>query len=137
MTDNTYTVAALHEHRGCVRITELGLEGADRKNPDRPISLMSLDARQQVDAAVQRGLCYRRFTADITLGCEKMPPTGTRLQCGKFTLVILPERKKCWPDCELWQADLPCPLREGVRYARVATPGDLCLGDAFITSQPG
>jgi hypothetical protein len=137
MTDNTYIVAALHEHRDSACITEQGLDGADRKNPDRPISLMSLDARQQVDASAQRGRCYRRFTADITLDCEQMPPTGSVLQCGKLTLVILPERKKCWPDCELWQEGLPCPLRDGVRYASVASPGKLCLGDAFITSQAG
>ena len=131
MNENTFTVAAIHDHPDCARITEDGLEGANRKNPDRPISLMSLNARQQVDAAIQRGLCYRRFTADITLNCEQMPPTGAQLKSGELALVILPERKKCWPDCELWRADLPCPLKEGVRYARVETPGVLCRGQVL------
>ena len=125
------TVAAIHQNRDCARFTETGLEGADRKNPDRPVSLMSLDARQQIDTAVRRGLCYKRFTADITLDCSQMPPTDAKLQCGELTLIILPERKKCWPDCELFQEGLPCPLREGVRYARVITPGGLCRGEAL------
>lgn len=131
MPKEQYLIAAIHENQGCARITKEGLEGANRKSPDRPVSLMSLDARQQVDAAVRRGLCYRRFTADITLDCQQMPPTDARLTCGELTLVILPERKKCWPDCELWQENLPCPLREGVRYARVETPGMLCRGQVL------
>ena len=131
MTTNEFTIAAIHENRDCARITREGLEGADRKNPDRPVSLMSLDARQQVDTAVRRGLCYRRFTADITLNCNQMPPSGARLKCGELILVILPERKKCWPECELLQEQQPCPLREGVRYAQVDSPGRLCLGETF------
>ena len=131
MANINIIIAAIHENRDCARITQTGLEGADRKNPDRPVSLMSLDARQQVDTAVRRGLCYQRFTADITLDCDPMPLTGSRLNCGELTLVILPERKKCWPECELLQEKEPCPLREGVRYARVESPGMLCLGDTF------
>jgi len=131
MTQENYTVAKIHEHQNCAKITIEGLEGANRKSPDRPLSLMSLDSRQHVDAAVRRGLCYRRFTADITLDCEQMPPTDAHLKSGELVLVILPERKKCWPDCELWQENLPCPLREGVRYARVERPGLLCVGEVF------
>ena len=131
MPNEKYTIAAIHENRDCARIIQTGLEGANRKSPDRPVSLMSLEARQQVKKAVHRGLCYRRFTADITLDCDQMPPTGARLKCGKVTLVILPERKKCWPECELLQEQRPCPLREGVRYARVDSPGKLCLGETF------
>lgn len=125
------TVAALYENKTRVHVTKEGLEGVQRKNPDRPVSLMSLTARQSVDRAVQRGLCYERFTADITLDCEQMPPTGTRLKCGDLVLAILPERKKCWPECVLLQKDLPCPLKEGVRYARVETTGTLHLDDSF------
>ncbi len=131
MTEEKFTVAAIHEHQNCACITEEGLEGANRKSPDRPVSLMSLDARQQVDSAVRRGLCYKRFTADITLDCVQMPPSGAHLKGGELVLVILPECKKCWPVCELWQEKHPCPLRDGVRYARVETPGLLCLGEEF------
>ena len=131
MTKEKFTIAAIHENRDCVHITEEGLEGAKRKNPDRPVSLMSLKARQQVDAAVQRGLCYKRFTADITLDCDQMPPTDAHLISGELILVILPERKKCWPECELWQEKQLCPLREGVRYARVEKPGTICLSEVL------
>jgi len=131
MKEDKFIVAAIHKNQDCAQVTTGGLEGADRKNPDRPVSLMSLDARQQVDTAVRQGLCYKRFTADITLDCSQMPPTDAKLQCGELTLALLPERKKCWPECELFQEQLPCPLREGVRYARVETPGNLCLGESF------
>jgi hypothetical protein len=132
MAEEKFTIAAIHENQNCVQITEDGLEGADRKNPNRPVSLISLNARQQVDSAVQRGLCYRRFTADITLDCNQMPPTDARLKCGELILVILPERKKCWPECELLQNQLPCPLKDGVRYAQVEHPGNLCINDIFM-----
>jgi len=130
MADKKFTVAAIHENQNCARITQEGLEGADRKNPNRPVSLMSLDARQQVDSAVRRGLCYRRFTADITLDCVHMPPTDVRLKCGELVLVILPERKKCWPECELWQKDQPALCEKayamrGLRHQEACAWGTL------------
>ncbi len=134
MTETIFTVAALHEHRDCAQFTTEGLAGANRQTPDRPVSLMSLDARREVDQAVARGLCYRRFKADITLVCDQMPPTDARLKSGDLILVILQERKKCWPECELWQDHQPCPLIEGVRYARVESPGSLCLNDHLEVS---
>ncbi len=134
--EKTLKVAALLEGRNCAQFTAEGMVGADRKNPDRPVSLISLAARQGVDTAERRGLCYRRFVADITLSCKEMPPTGARLQCGNLVLIILPERKKCWPECELFQNDLPCPLIEGVRYASVSRPGKTCLGDEISVIFP-
>lgn len=136
MPKDTYKVAAIHENRDSAQITEEGLEGANRKNPDRPISLMSLSARQAVDSTLKRGLCFRRFTADITLDCTQMPAIGTCLKCGELILRILPERKRCWPECKLLQERLPCPLIDGVRYALVEKPGLLRLGDLFTVMTP-
>ena len=126
-----YKVAALHEHKDCAHFTQEGMEDGIRKNPDRPVSLISLSARQAVDEAVLRGLCFKKFKADITLECEQMPDTDTTLVFGELKLVILPERKRCWPDCILLEKNLPCPLIDGVRYARVDSPGKLCLGDSL------
>lgn len=128
----SFTVAALHGNKKCTFITKDGVEGAKHNNPDRPVSLISLDARQKVDQAQRRGLCYRRFTADITLDCTEMPAKGSQLSSGDLVLRILPEGKTCFPECELVQENLPCPLREGVRFASVELPGRLCLGDKFL-----
>ncbi len=133
--DNQFKVAALHQDKDCAQFTQEGMEGAERKNPDRPVSLISLDARQSVDCAEQRGLCFKRFTADITLDCAGMPPTGALLTCGELVLGILPERKRCWPECVLFKDKLPCPLIEGVRYAWVEKPGRLCKGDIFMAEE--
>jgi hypothetical protein len=130
--DQAFKVAVLLEGRSCAHFTVEGMVGAERKNPDRPVSLMSLAARQGVDHADRRGLCFKRFVADITLDCNDMPPTAARLQCGDLVLSILPERKRCWQECFLFQNDLPCPLIEGVRYARVESPGKICQGDEFL-----
>lgn len=130
-------VAALYENKSRAHFTKEGLEGANRNSPDRPVSLMSLAARQQVDQPALQGLCYRRFTADITLDCTQMPSTGAFLICDGLVLEILPERKKCWPECELFQTQLPCPLRNGVRYARVEHSGRLSVGDEFKMVKPG
>jgi len=126
-----FKVAAFDEDRDCARFTKEGMEGVQRKNPNRPVSLISLEARQSVDQAELRGLCYKKFTADITLECEKMPETGTIIGNGDLKLGILPERKRCWPECVLLQRKLPCPLMDGVRYAWVEKPGELCRGDSL------
>ena len=122
-------VAAFSEERDCATFTVEGMEGVPRKNPDRPVSLISLQARQEVDQATERGLCYKKFVADITIDCKQMPPTGALLKSSELVLKILPERKRCWPDCELLENKRPCPLIEGVRYARVEKPGKLCCGE--------
>ena len=127
-----FKIAALFEGRQCASITKEGIEGVKRKNPYRPISLISLEARQSVDRATIRGLCYEKFTADIIVECDQMPDTDTRIQSGDVVLEILPERKRCWPECVLLERELPCPLIEGVRYARVVKTGEICLGGTFI-----
>ena len=124
-------VAALSDKRECATITVEGMEGVQRKNPDRPVSLISMQARQAMVQDTDRGLCYKKFVADITIDCEKMPPTDALLICSDLVLQILPERKRCWPECELLEKKLPCPLIEGVRYARVKKPGRLCCGETF------
>ncbi|QRN82936.1 hypothetical protein JR338_11025 [Chloroflexota bacterium] len=126
-----YKVAEILDHEKCARFNEYGMEGAQRKNPDRPVSLLSLSARQEVNAAELRGLCFKRFVADITIECEQMPEKGAIIKADNLALGILQEGKACWPECKLFQEDLPCPLRDGVRYAWVEEPGDLCLGEVF------
>lgn len=127
--DKEYKVAALLGGRDCAQFIKTGMAGVERKNPNRPVSLMSLESRQSVDQADQRGLCYARFTADITLDCARMPDTGTIIGHDELRLGILPERKQCWPECCLLQNKLPCPLIDGVRFAQVKSPGLLCQGD--------
>ena len=122
-------VAAFSEERDCATFTVEGMEGVQRKNPDRPVSLISLQARQEVDQATKRGLCYKKFVADITIDCVQMPPTGALLISNELIMQILPERKRCWPECKLLEEKFPCPLIEGVRYARVEKPGMLCCGE--------
>ncbi|MDY6873537.1 MAG: hypothetical protein SVR81_06175 [Chloroflexota bacterium] len=126
-----YKVAEIAGHEHCAPFFEKGMEEAKKKNPDRPVSLMSLSARQEVDSATRHGLCYRRFQADVTLECEEMPDKGAIIKAGELALGILQEGKTCWPECELFQEGAPCPLIEGVRYAWVETPGELCLGAEF------
>jgi len=133
--DMVFKVAALDGDRDCARFTEEGMEGAICKNPNRPVSLMSLESRQRVDQAELRGLCYDRFRADVTLDCIEMPAKGSLIKCGELVLGILPEGKTCWPECKLLKEKLPCPLRDGVRYARVESPGKLCRGDSFMVEK--
>ena len=126
-----YKVAEIWDHDDCARFNKDGMEGAKRKNPNRPVSMISLSARQEVDNATLRGLCYERFRADITIDCEKMPDKGAIIKANELALGILQEGKTCWPECHLFQENLPCPLLEGVRYAWVEEPGNLCLGEVF------
>ena len=127
--ETEFIIAAFDVDRECAHFTSEGMEGVQRKKSNRPVSLISLKARQQVNQAELRGLCYKRFVADITLDCEDMPGTGTILSAGNLKFGILPERKRCWAECILLQEKLPCPLIDGVRYAWVEQPGKLCQGD--------
>ena len=129
--ENTYKIAAFHQNTPCVEILPSGVADAELTTAERPLSLISLSARQAVDAAELRGLCYQRFRADITLDCAAMPPKGAQLACGDLALQILPEGKTCWPECILVQDGLPCPLIDGVRFASVIHPGNLCQGDVL------
>ncbi len=124
-----YKIVALLDKRDCAKIVKTGIEGVEQKNSSRPVSLMSLAARQGVDQAELRGLCYARFTADITLDCKQMPDKGTIIGNDELQLGILPEGKQCWPECTLFQNKLPCTLVDGVRYAWVEASGMLCQGD--------
>ena len=124
-----FTVDSLHGDRDCAQFTEVGMVGAQRNNYERPVSLMSLASRRGVDQAEERGLCYARFTADITLDCPQMPDPGTIIGNDELQLGILREGKQCWPECTLFQNKLPCPLINGVRYAWVEAPGTICRGD--------
>ena len=130
--ENFYKIAYFLQSTPCVNILPTGVEGAEQKSADRPLSLISLAARRAVDSAELRGLCYRRFQADLTLDCNPMPPKEARLACGELVLRILPEGKQCFPECVLLQQNLPCPLIDGVRFASVIHPGQLCQGDALI-----
>ena len=130
--ENTYKIACFFLDQPCVKINVSGVEGSQLKSASRPLSLISLSARQEVEAAEIIGLCYPRFKADITLDCEIMPPKGTHLSAGELTLRILSEGKTCYPECILIQEGLPCPLIDGVRYASVEFPGMLCQGDQFV-----
>lgn len=127
----TLIVAELLGNRKSALFTLEGMAGVQRKNPDLPVSLMSLAARESIDRARERGLCFVRFTSDITVDCKNLPPTGTLLKCDKLVLAVLPDRKKCWPECVLVQNERPCPLKDGVRFARVVVPGDLHLDSQF------
>ncbi len=131
--ESTYTIAFFHQNTPCVNILISGVEGGELKSTDRPLSLISLAARQAVDAAELRGLCYRRFRADITLAGKRMPSKGARLACGELTMEILPEGKQCFPECILVQDNLACPLIDGVRFASVVHPGQLCCGDVLVS----
>lgn len=129
--ENTCTVAYFHQNTPCVEILTSGVADTELTTAERPLSLISLSARQAVDAAELRGLCYRRFQADITLDCATMPPKGAQLACGVLVLQILPEGKICFPECILVQDGLPCPLIDGVRFASVIHAGQLCQGDVL------
>ena len=132
-----YKVIALNQNKDCAHFSEEGMEGVQHKNPNRPVSLISLAAHQAVDEAVLRGLCFTKFSADITLECDKMPNTNAILDFGTLKLGILPERKRCWPECVLLERKLPCPLIGGVRYAWVEAPGMLCLNDCCDVKEMG
>ena len=106
------------------------IEGVKTRNPNRPtISLISLEARQSVDRATIRGLCYEKFTADIIVECDQMPDTDHAFNQETWCLKFFPNGKGAGLNASLLERELPCPLIEGVRYARWIKTGEICLWD--------
>jgi hypothetical protein len=80
-----WIVAALAENRVQAQFTETGMEGVQRKSPMRPVSLMSLAARQEVDQADLRGGCVMHASRPISrwmaTRCQIRAPSSARMIC--------------------------------------------------------
>jgi len=104
------------------------------KKPEIPV--LSIEDRRRLDAAVEQGLCYRRFVETLTVGFTREPPRPLdRLQVGEAVFEVSGRKKRCFPECVLIREKKECPLREGVVYLKVVQSGRVLVGQSIL--KPG
>ena len=113
-------------------IKNLGLEGDfHAKGGERQISLLLIESREQVSNSKEKGLCFSRFSENITirdLDTTVLTP-GMRLSAGKALLEITGETKHCHEECILYEAGKHCQLAGQSLFARVVESGLVLVGD--------
>jgi MOSC domain-containing protein YiiM len=125
----------------------LGMKGDfHARGGERQISLLSVEARQWMDAQKDPGLCFKRFKVNILFEMKGEGPeafheekiagdkTGSILTAGEAALELSTGGKYCFGGCPLLSAEEKCVLVEQSLFARVIKSGVLRPGDRLETS---
>ncbi len=112
----------------------------------RAVSLFTARGRAERASDRARGLCFDRYTEDITLdlppGHRLLPGTRITVYSGADAgegaaeapiLEVSEVRKRCFPECERPDKG-GCPLRRHAAFARVIQGGRLASGTAVHVS---
>lgn len=98
----------------------------------KELSLLHADVPEQMMNMEYKGLCMRRFSANLLVeGLPSHLNLGDRLSVGAAVIEIT-MKKHCFDECALVQDQTPCPLKGGSLFARVVKSGEVCIGDGLI-----
>lgn len=77
-----------------------------------------------------RGLCAGRFWENVTLaGLDpETVQVGSKLCLGE-AVILVTEKKHCFPECELAAHEGDCGLRKQAMFAEVMKSGEVAVGD--------
>ena len=111
---------------------DLGIEGDFHSTGgDKQISLLSIESRNWIDNAAEKGLCFSRFKENITtegITLENLR-AGHKLMARKTMLEITGESKHCHEECPLFRKGDLCHLSGQSLFAKVIHSGTLRVGD--------
>ncbi len=107
----------------------LGIAG-DRFSNGGERQICMLDADSETAARAQRGLCSKKFTANLlTDGLDYAAlRVGDRLQVADAVIELTKVKKDCYPDCPIPSENRPCAFVDNVAYAKVAQGGVIACG---------
>lgn len=109
-----------------------GLVGdVNAKGGYRQISIIGKKDREYLEKENIRGLCTKRFYENITiedLNVEKLA-TGQKIIIGETVHKITSIGKRCFPECNLLNSNIPCPLSRGVVLTKVIKGGIIKIRD--------
>lgn len=110
------------------------LENKKPKNGDRQVAIFSQEGRLAIENLEIHGLCSKRFHENVTIKDLHIQDiqVGSILKIGESILEVTEVGKRCFPECNLFQDQSPCPLTQGVIYAKVQKGGSIQVGDQVI-----
>ena len=120
-------------------VENLGLEGDfHAKGGERQISLLFAESREQETASKERGLCFSRFSENITIRGLSSPALtpGTRLSAGEAVLEISGVTKHCHEECALYEAGKRCSFAGLNLFAKVLKSGVIRVGERIESLTP-
>ncbi|HSH36640.1 MOSC domain-containing protein [Schnuerera sp.] len=98
---------------------------------DRQVSIATERARKYIEGEGAKGICGKRFYENITiegLNIEKFF-IGQKVIIGETIQEITHIGKRCFPECNLFILNDPCPLSKEVLFTRVLKNGIVKAGD--------
>lgn len=111
-----------------------GMEGNRYQGGLRQVSIMRLETKQWMEQQTQKGLCFRRYKANIVV--ENLAPAslavGQALSVGTAGFAITEYNKTCFDNCPLFQSGQACALPFSTAFATVVESGEVSLGDNVL-----
>ncbi|MCF6463490.1 MOSC domain-containing protein [Clostridium sp. Cult1] len=98
---------------------------------DRQVSIATSRVRKYIEEGKSKGICVKRFYENITiegLNIEELS-IGQRVIIGETIQEITHMGKRCFPECNLFISNNPCPLFKEVLFTRVLKDGIVKAGD--------
>lgn len=113
----------------CMHVDENGIEGFTEG--ERAVSLMDAQVADDMEAANWRGLCMKKFYANIVtknLNYASLQ-RGTLLKIGSVCIEITEVGKPCFSGCDILKDGNTCSLKTGCAFGKVRTKGNISLED--------
>lgn len=95
------------------------------------ITILSVEARRELDSSSIRGLCMDNFIENVTVSGINLASlkVGDLLKMGSAIVEVLQVGKKCYCECSIVQSGQKCLLSKEAIFARVAIDGKIITGD--------
>lgn len=117
-------------------IRDFGPEGDAYGGPgERQITLLGEEDLKGLEQDRERGLCIKRYTANIILdGSTAELKEGETYKLGDTAIRITAERKRCYPECLIVSDDRRiCLLPGAARFAAIEKSGQVKTGDTLTS----
>lgn len=100
-------------------------------NSDKQVALLSSKTKEWIGEQLVKGLCFSKFQENILIRALDFSELsqGVTLITENVVLEITEYSKKCFAECDLGKASLPCVLKEEIRFANVIQAGHIQVGE--------
>ncbi len=112
-------------------IKDFGPEGDAYGAPgERQISILGEDDIRDLSKDIDKGICIRRFTPNLTIsGSSSTLEKGKLYKIGNIEIKISEAGKKCHKGCPLTDEKKICLLPKTARFGSILTSGTIYIED--------